>query len=91
MAGEMAWAAVSFLGMSAVPFPVSAATDDACTLLSAADGARPRHCATDGMPVAPADHKACTWKAADGHSWVTLMLQSLQAFASSKSLAAMSN
>ena len=38
-------------------------------------------------PIAPTDHNICTWKATDGHSWVTLTLQTLGAFDSGKKLA----
>jgi len=69
-----------------------AAANDACTLLTAADvsaalGTR----ANSGQPVTPTDHKVCTWKAADGQSWVTLMLQPASAFDGGLRLAGYSN
>ena len=35
----------------------------------------------------PTDQKVCTWKATNGQSWVTLMLQTPMAFDSGKSVA----
>ncbi len=69
-----------------------AAANDACTLLTTADvGAALGTPAKAGQPVTPTDHKVCTWKAADGHSWVTLMLQPASGFDGGLRLASYSN
>jgi hypothetical protein len=69
-----------------------AATNDACTLLTAADvGAALGTPAKAGQPITPTDHKVCTWKAADGDSWATLMLQPSAAFDGGLRLASYSN
>ena len=43
-----------------------------------------------GEPITPTEHEVCTWKAGDGKSWVTLMLQTPVAFNSGKKLAGVS-
>lgn len=69
-----------------------AAASDACTLLTAADvGAALGTRVNAGQPILPTDHKVCTWKAADGQSWVTLMLQPSSAFDGGLRLAGYSN
>src|SRR3982751_6184092 len=87
VAGAAVFASAIFIGTTAY-----AATNDACTLLTAADvGAALRTPAKAGQPITPTDHKVCTWKAADGHSWVTLMLQPSSAFDGGLRLASYSN
>jgi len=79
------------LAATALSSPVSAAENDACTLLTPAEvGVALGTTAGAGEPIMPTDHKVCTWKAADGRSWVTLMLQTPAAFDSGKSLASIS-
>ncbi len=74
-------------GTAALSSPASAA-DDACMLLTPAEVGAALGTATGaGEPITPTDHKVCTWKATDGHSWVTLMLQTPGAFDSGKGLA----
>ena len=69
-----------------------AAANDACTLLTSADvSAALGTPAKAGQPMTPTDHKVCTWKAADGRSWVTLMLQPSTAFDGGLRLASYSN
>ncbi len=64
-----------------------AAPADACALLTAAQvGAVLGGTAQAGTPIMPTDHKVCTWRAADGASWVTLMLQTPQAANSGRQL-----
>jgi hypothetical protein len=87
VAGGFALAAVSLNGTTAY-----AAANDACSLLTAADvGAALRTPAKAGQPITPTDHKVCTWRAADGHSWVTLMVQPSSAFDGGLRLASYSN
>jgi hypothetical protein len=84
--------AIAALGAAAVSSPCFAATNDACSLLTAADvGAALGTPAGAGEPVTPTDHKVCTWKAADGKSWVTLMLQPASAYDGGIRLAGYSN
>jgi len=65
---------------------------DACAVLSAADvSAALGKKANAGQPITPTDHKVCTWKAADGQSWVTLFLQPSSAFDGGLRLAGYSN
>jgi hypothetical protein len=60
---------------------VYAAANDACSLLTTADvSAALGTPAKAGEPITPTDHKVCTWKAADGHSWATLWVQPTSAF-----------
>jgi hypothetical protein len=78
--------AIVALGAAALSSPASAA-NDACTLLTPAEiGAALGTAAGAGEPITLTDHKVCTWKATDGHSWVTLMLQTPGAFDSGKNL-----
>ena len=86
MTFKLAAVAIVALGAAALSSPASAA-NDACTLLTPAEvGAALGTAAGAGEPITPTDHKVCTWKATDGHSWVTLMLQTPGAFDSGKSL-----
>ena len=81
------FATIAALGVAGFTLSASAATNDACTLLTAADvGAALNAPAGVGEPITPADHKLCTWRATDGHSWVTLLLQASQTFDSGKAL-----
>jgi hypothetical protein len=69
-----------------------AAANDACSLLTTADvGAALGTPAKTGQPITPTDHKVCTWKAANGRSWVTLMVQPSSAFDGGLRLASYSN
>jgi hypothetical protein len=62
-----------------------AEANDACSLLTAAEvSAALGTTVGAGQPITPTDHKACTWKATDGNSWVTVMLQAPTAFESGK-------
>jgi hypothetical protein len=92
MASRLTAAAVIALGIAALSSPAFAAKDDACTLLTAPEvGAALGTAAGVGEPITPTDHKVCTWKATNGRSWVTLMLEAPVAFDSGKTLAAVSN
>jgi hypothetical protein len=44
-----------------------------------------------GQPITPTDHKVCTWKASEGQSWVTVMIQTNAAFDAGKKLGDPSN
>ena len=91
MTSKLALAAAIALGLPALSSPSLAAKDDACTLLTAAEvGAALGTAAGAGEPILPTDHKVCTWRAANGRSWVTLMLQAPTAFDSGKNIAAFS-
>lgn len=69
-----------------------ARANDACTLLTAADVAAALGTkANAGEPTTQTDHKVCTWKAANGQSWVTVMLQPSSAFDGGLRLASYSN
>jgi hypothetical protein len=85
-AGVIVW-----VGAAALWSPGFAASNDACSLLTAAEvGAALGGAAGAGEPILPTDHKVCTWKAADGKSWVTLMLQPASAYDSGMRLASYS-
>jgi hypothetical protein len=87
IASAVVFAATMFDGTTAY-----AAANDACSLLNAADvSAALGRKANAGQPITPTDHKVCTWKAADGQSWVTLMLQPSSAFDGGLRLAGYSN
>jgi hypothetical protein len=92
MTSKPAAAAIITLGMAILSPPTVAATNDACILLTAGEvGAALGTAAGAGAPIIPTDHKVCTWKAAGGGSWVTLMLQPPAAFQGGKTLASMSS
>jgi hypothetical protein len=79
------------LAAAALSSPALAASNDACSLLTAAEvGAALGGAAGAGEPITPTDHKVCTWKAADGKSWATLMLQPASAYDSGMRLASYS-
>ncbi len=89
---KLAAAAFAALEATVVLSPARAAKNDACSLLTSAEvGAALGTAAGAGEPITPTDHNVCTWRAPDGRSWVTLLLQTLQAFDGGKKLAAMSN
>ena len=80
MTFKLAAVAIVALGAAALSSPAFAA-NDACTRLTPAEvGVALGTAAGAGEPITPTDHKVCTWKATDGHSWVTLMLQAPGAF-----------
>ena len=80
------------LGLTVLSSPAFAAANDACSLLTSTEvGAALGGAAGAGEPITPTDHKVCTWKAADGRSWVTLMLQPSSAYDSGMRLASYSN
>lgn len=81
-----------FAATMLIGIPAHAATNDACSLLTAAEvSAALGTKANSGQPVTPTDHKVCTWKAADGQSWVTLFVQPSSAFDGGLRLAGYSN
>jgi hypothetical protein len=83
--------AITALAVAALSPPAFAAPNDACSLLTPAEvGAALGTAAEAGQPVTPTDHKVCTWKAADGKSWATLMLQPASAYDGGMRLAAYS-
>lgn len=92
MTSKLAKAAVVTFGLVALSPPAFAAKNDACTLLNPAEvGAALGTAAGAGTPITPTDHKVCMWKAVDGSSWVTLMLQTLEAFQGGKTMASISS
>jgi hypothetical protein len=88
MRSKPATTAIIALGAAVLASPAFAASNDACSLLTPAEvGAALGTAAGSGAPITPTDHKVCTWKAADGKSWVTLMLQPASAYDSGMRLA----
>lgn len=91
MTSKLASVAVIALGLASLSPPAFAAKDDACSLLTAGEvGAALGTTTGAGEPILPTDHKVCTWRAANGQSWVTLLLQAPTAFNSGKNVAAFS-
>jgi hypothetical protein len=81
MTPKLAATAIIALGLAGLAPLALAASNDACSLLTSAEvGAALGAAAGAGEPVTPTDHKVCTWKASDGKSWVTLMLQPASAY-----------
>jgi hypothetical protein len=92
MTFKIAAGVIVCLGAAALSSQGYSATNDACSLLTAADvGAALGTAAGAGEPITPTDHKVCTWKASDGKSWVTLFLQPASAYDSGMRLAGYSN
>jgi hypothetical protein len=82
--------AAAFVFISFVaPSANAASPEDACALLTAAQvSAGVSVSVKDGVPITPTDHKVCTWAATKpvpkSTKWVTLMLETVEAFQTGK-------
>jgi hypothetical protein len=83
--------AAIFIAGAAIALSASAATDDACSLLTQAQLKTVLSVSVGaGSYISPTDKRTCSWKgtgdAGKGAKTVTLMLQTLDAFQAGKSL-----
>jgi hypothetical protein len=86
------FAVMAVVGATLWSPPASAEPNDACALLTSAEIAAALGTAMGaGQPITPTDHKVCTWKASEGQSWVTVMIQTNAAFDAGKKLGDPSN